>query len=165
MSGQRARCRILFFTRFSRVLGGGQSWPSERRIFMRSTIRAKAKTGSKAESLRIITRGEILPDGNGIGRVLGRTPIGFGQRTKRLLGTATLALPMAWIALGWADHAHVAVLIWLFSPGLPLALHVPVPAAGFLDGVAKGGMVALLIDFAYYAALIFAGLKWISRHT
>ncbi len=129
---------------------------------MRSTIRAKAKTESKAESLRIITRGEIPPNGDGIGRVLGHTPIGFGRRTKRLLGTAALALPMALIALGWADHAQVAPLIWLFSPGLPLALHIPVPAVGFLDGIAKGGMVALLINLAYYAALIFAVLKRIS---
>jgi hypothetical protein len=65
--------------------------------------------------------------------------------------------------MGWADHSQLSVLIWLLSPGLPLALHVPVAATGFLDGVAKVAMIALLIDFACYAALIYGGLSWMSR--
>ena len=84
-------------------------------------------------------------------------------RTKRLRLTAALALLVAWIALGWADHSQPSVLTWLLSPGLPLALHVHVAATGFLDGLAKVAMIALLIDFAYYSALIFAALSWISR--
>lgn len=98
-----------------------------------------------------------------ISRVIGYTPVGLSGLTKRLLGTAVLALPVAWIALGWADHSQPSVLIWLLSPGLPLALRVPVAATGFLDGLAKVAMIALLIDFAYYSALIFAALTWISR--
>lgn len=98
-----------------------------------------------------------------ISRVLAYTPMSLSGRTKRRLVTAVLALLVAWIALGWADHSQLSVLIWLLSPGLPLALHVPVAATGFLDGVAKVAMIALLIDFACYAALICGGLSWMSR--
>ena len=107
----------------------------------------------------------MAPYKQGIGRVLGSMRKRFSRRTKRLMATAVLALPVAAGALGWADHSHITPLIWLFSPGLPIALHVSVPASGFLDAVAKVGMLALLIDFAYYTALIFAGLSWISGHT
>jgi hypothetical protein len=98
-----------------------------------------------------------------ISRVIGYAPVGLSGRTRRLLLTAALAVLVAWIALGWADHSEPSVLIWLLSPGLPLALHVPVAATGFLNGLAKVAMIALLIDFAYYAALIYAGLSWVSQ--
>jgi len=97
-----------------------------------------------------------------LSRVLGYLPIAFSGRTKRLLG-AVLALPVAWIALGWADHSQFTALIWLFSPGLPIAIHVPVAASGLLDGIAKVAMIALLIDSVYYAALIFGVLSCFSR--
>jgi len=100
-----------------------------------------------------------------ISRVLGYTPMNLSSRTKRLLGTAVLALPVAWIALGWADHSQIPILIWLLSPGLPIALHIPISGTGFLDRVAKAAMTALLIDFAYYAALIYAALSWFSQHS
>ncbi len=100
-----------------------------------------------------------------ISRVLGYPPVVLRSRAKRLLGTAVLALPVAWIALGWADHSQFTALIWFLSPGLPIAIHVPVAASGLLNGIAKVAMIALLIDYAYYAALICAGLSWFSRHT
>ena len=105
----------------------------------------------------------MSPTPRPISRTLGFTPMGLSGRTKRLLGSLVLALLVAWIALGWADHSQLRVLIWFLSPGLPLALHVPVVASGLLEGVAKLAMIALLIDFAYYAALIYATLSWISR--
>jgi uncharacterized protein (DUF433 family) len=89
----------------------------------------------------------------------------FSRRTRRLMADAVLALPVAAAALGWADHSHFAPLIWLFSPGLPLALHVHLSGLGFLDGATKLGMFALLINFAYYVALIFAVSSWILGRT
>lgn len=92
----------------------------------------------------------------------GNAPNIFSGRTKkRLLGAAALALPIAWIALGIADHSELTFVTWLYSPGLPLVFDIP--QLSFivirpLAALAVVAMIALAIDFLYYTLLIYAGL-------
>ena len=102
-----------------------------------------------------------------ISRVIGYTSPILNRGTKQLLLTAGLAFLAAWVALGWADHSQSSILVWLFSPGLPIVLYMPfhLPASGLLDAVAKAAITAFLIAFVYYALLIYAAVGWIANHT
>jgi hypothetical protein len=73
-------------------------------------------------------------------------------------------MPVAWITLGIADHSQITILTWVFSPGFLLSIHIPFGPAGFLEVLARVAFTALLINFVYYATLIYAGLTWVSRY-
>ena len=69
--------------------------------------------------------------------------------------------------LGIADHSELGILTWIFSPGLPIVLHLAfqISFSGWLSSLAVAGMTALLIDFVYYAVLVYAGLAWLANRS
>jgi hypothetical protein len=103
-----------------------------------------------------------------LSRVIGYHQGFLTDRSKRVLGICTVALPVSWIALGVADHSQLNILTWIVSPGLPIVLHFflflfDISFSGWLTGLTIAAFTALLIDFVYYSLLIHAVVLCVRR--
>ena len=87
---------------------------------------------------------------------------------KRFFAALSVALPMAWLATGIADHSgwgSNSIGMCLIAPGLALVLNNVVPVghpATWLGTAGLIGMTALAGNLAYYTALCYGFLTVIS---
>jgi len=83
---------------------------------------------------------------------------------RRVIAAVVIALPLAWIATGFADHSGWkpdAIGMCFLAPGLTLVLNDAVPLgrpSNWLDAAARSGTTALVITLAYYTALSYGAL-------
>lgn len=96
----------------------------------------------------------------------------MSSRKKRVAIAIIAAIPLAWIATGFADHSGWStsgIATCLIAPSLFFVLNVrlppallqtsdPNPITGGLKGLAITGLTALGINVLYYAALCYAVL-------
>src|SRR2546427_8362813 len=85
---------------------------------------------------------------------------------KRVCAAIVLAIPIAWVATGFADHSGWrwdGLLMCLISPGFPLSVklapRLPIGnPADLLDAIARIGLTTVTINFIYYAAVCYGVL-------
>jgi hypothetical protein len=88
---------------------------------------------------------------------------------KRIIAALVIALPLAWIATGFADHSGCkpdGIGMCLLAPGLTLVLKNAVPfghPSNWLNAVARAGTTALSVTLAYYTALSYGLLANVRR--
>ncbi len=83
---------------------------------------------------------------------------------RRIIAALAIALPLAWIITGYADHSGWkpdGIGMCLLAPGMALVLKGAVPLgqpSNLLDAVAKAGLTALVANWAYYTGLSYGVL-------
>lgn len=83
---------------------------------------------------------------------------------KRAVAALVVAIPVAWIATGFADHSGWStndLAMCLLAPGLALALNVRLPLGhptSWLGGLAPVAFTALAINLLYYAGVVYSVL-------